>query len=221
KYLKAGDRIVSIDGRQGLSVDQIAKAISTHHCAGKATNGCQATTPVTIGVRRQGELESFTMYPRYDASLKKTRIGFGFVTDVRYYGALGSAGEGFSQMWLVTHETVSRIVRIFEPKDRKQLHGIVGATDLAQQAVALGPAAALDILALISLSLAIINLFPFLPLDGGHVFWAIAEKVRGRPIPFSVMERAGVVGFVLVLLIAFIGLSNDISSLTGSGLTLR
>ena len=54
-------------------------------------------------------------------------------------------------------------------------------------------------LALISLSLAIINLFPFLPLDGGHVFWALAEKVRGRRISFDVMERAGVVGFVLIL----------------------
>ncbi len=54
-------------------------------------------------------------------------------------------------------------------------------------------------LALISLSLAIINLFPFLPLDGGHVFWAVAEKLRGKRIPFEVMERAGVVGFVLIL----------------------
>jgi len=45
--------------------------------------------------------------------------------------------------------------------------------------------------------LAIVNLFPFLPLDGGHIFWALAEKVRGRVIPFSVMERASVVGFAL------------------------
>ena len=74
-------------------------------------------------------------------------------------------------------------------------------------------------LALISLSLAIINLFPFLPLDGGHVFWALAEKVRGRRIPFAVMERAGVVGFVLILLMFVIGLSNDISTLTGRGST--
>ena len=56
----------------------------------------------------------------------------------------------------------------------------------------------MGILAIISLSLAIVNLFPFLPLDGGHIFWAIVEKVRGRPVPFSVMERAGVVGFMLV-----------------------
>ncbi|MBV8997456.1 MAG: site-2 protease family protein, partial [Solirubrobacterales bacterium] len=77
------------------------------------------------------------------------------------------------------------------------------------------------VLALISLSLAIINLFPFLPLDGGHVFWAVAEKLRGKRIPFEVMERAGVVGFVLILMIFVIGLTNDISTLSGPGLGLR
>ena len=76
-------------------------------------------------------------------------------------------------------------------------------------------------LALISLSLAVINLFPFLPLDGGHVFWAVAEKVRGKRIPFDVMERAGVVGFVLIMLLFAIGLSNDISTLTGKGFNVR
>jgi len=221
--LKAGDQIVSVDGRRDLSSAQIASTISSHRCAGTPTAGCRASTPVTIVVRRHGTLDRFTLYPRYDASAKKTRIGIvmGLVLTTHHYGAVGAAGQGLSEMWLVTHETVSRVVRIFEPKERKQLHGIVGITDYTQQAVSLGPAAALSILALISLSLAIINLFPFLPLDGGHVFWAVAEKVRGRPIPFSVMERAGVVGFVLVLAIGFIGLSNDISSLTGSGLNLR
>jgi regulator of sigma E protease len=77
------------------------------------------------------------------------------------------------------------------------------------------------VLALISLSLAIINLFPFLPLDGGHVFWALAEKVRGRRIPFSVMERASAVGFVLIILVFFVGLSNDISTLSGSGFNVH
>ena len=42
---------------------------------------------------------------------------------------------------------------------------------------------ALYVLAIISLSLALINLFPFLPLDGGHIFWAVAEKLRGRRSP--------------------------------------
>jgi regulator of sigma E protease len=73
----------------------------------------------------------------------------------------------------------------------------------------------------ISLSLALINLFPFLPLDGGHIFWSLVEKVRGRPVPFSVMERAGAVGFVLVIMLFFIGLSNDIGRLTGEGFRTR
>ena len=77
------------------------------------------------------------------------------------------------------------------------------------------------ILALISLSLAIINLFPFLPLDGGHIFWAIVEKVRGRPVPLAVMERAGVVGMMLVLGLFILGLSNDIGRLTGEGFQVR
>jgi regulator of sigma E protease len=223
-YLKAGDEIVVVDGKRGLTVDQISREISSHRCAGTSTAGCRASTPVTIVVRRDGKLRTFTIYPRYDASakVKRTRVGFGFAPDVQHYGVIGAAGQGLSQMWYVTHETVTAIVKIFQPKDRKQLHGIVGVTDITRQAVALGPAAALEVLALISLSLAIINLFPFLPLDGGHVFWAVAEKLRGRQIPFAVMERAGVVGFVLIVMIMFIGLSNDISSLSGSGgLTLR
>ena len=73
------------------------------------------------------------------------------------------------------------------------------------------------ILAIISLSLAIVNLFPFLPLDGGHIFWAIVEKVRGKPVPFSVMERAGVVGFMLVIVFFLVGLTNDIDRLSGEG----
>ena len=61
------------------------------------------------------------------------------------------------------------------------------------------------------------NLFPFLPLDGGHIFWALAEKLRGRPIPFALLERASVVGFVLVMFLFVIGFSNDIGRLTGDG----
>ena len=74
---------------------------------------------------------------------------------------------------------------------------------------------------MISLSLAIINLFPFLPLDGGHIFWAIVEKVRGTA---GTAGRDGAGGggrhdaraglFIL-------GLSNDIGRLTGEGFQVR
>ena len=77
------------------------------------------------------------------------------------------------------------------------------------------------LLAIISLSLGVINLFPFLPLDGGHIFWALAEKIRGRAIPFALIERASVVGFLLVAFLFVVGFSNDIGRLQGQGFQIR
>ena len=88
---------------------------------------------------------------------------------------------------------------------------------MTRQTIELSVERALYLLAIISLSLGVINLFPFLPLDGGHIFWALAEKARGRAIPFSVMERAGFIGFVLVIALFMIGLTNDVSRLTEDG----
>jgi regulator of sigma E protease len=125
-------------------------------------------------------------------------------------------------MWQVTEATVSGIVKIFyNPQARKEVSGVVGSFEVTRQAVDFDATRALYILALISLSLAVVNLFPFLPLDGGHIFWAVAEKVRGRPIPFSVMERASVVGFMLVAILFVIGLTNDIGRLAGDGFSVR
>jgi regulator of sigma E protease len=217
-YLKAGDQIVAVDGKRGLTLSQITKAISSHRCAGPPTVGCRASTPVTMVVRRNGQLHTFTMYPQVDKGTTRTRVGFGFTLKYQPYPLVGAAGQSLSEMWYVTDQTVGAIVKIFEPKDRKQIHGIVAISYYTQRAVSIGATAALELLALISLSLAIINLFPFLPLDGGHIFWALAEKVRGKRIPFAVMERAGAVGFVLILMLMAVGLSNDISSLTGNGL---
>jgi regulator of sigma E protease len=63
--------------------------------------------------------------------------------------------------------------------------------------------------------------FPSFPLDGGHIFWSLVEKLRGRAVPFRVMEQAGVVGFMLVIFLFFIGLTNDIGRLTGGGFETR
>ena len=77
------------------------------------------------------------------------------------------------------------------------------------------------VLGVISLSLGLINLLPFLPLDGGHIFWSIVEKVRGRRPSLATMERASFVGFALVLALFVIGLNNDISRITGEGFNVR
>ena len=108
-----------------------------------------------------------------------------------------------------------------QPEKRKQISGVVGSYEATRQTISIDDHPALYVLAIISLSLGVINLFPFLPLDGGHIFWALAEKVRGRAIPFAVMERAGFVGFALVIVLFVIGFTNDIGRLTGSGFGVR
>jgi regulator of sigma E protease len=216
-YLRPGDQIVAVDGKQNPSEGQLTAAISSHHCAGVQTAGCQAATPTHLTVRRGGQLITLTIYPRYDPTTKRMRIGIEIRAVTRAIGPAEAAGDSIRQMWYVTHTTVSAFARLFEPKVRAQLHGVVGGFAVTQERFSYDTTDALYTLALISLSLAVVNLFPFLPLDGGHVFWALAEKVRGRRIPFELMERAGAVGFVLIIFIFIIGLSNDISTLTGPG----
>jgi regulator of sigma E protease len=126
-------------------------------------------------------------------------------------------------MWRVTKATVSAIGRLFySEKARKDVSGVVGSYETTRQTIStFGFVDAMNILAIISLSLAIVNLFPFLPLDGGHIFWALAEKVRGRAVPFHWMEKASVVGFMLVMVLFAIGLTNDIGRLQGAGFGVR
>jgi regulator of sigma E protease len=218
--LRPGDRVVSVDGKGG-SQEAIALAVARHRCPGKTTNGCLATTPASVTVIRDGRRLTFSITPRYDAAVGRTRLGFTYEVHHHDVGPAGAARESVSGMWRVTKATVSAIARIFQPEQRKQLTGVVGASKVTEQAFNHDVTDALSLLALISLSLAIINLFPFLPLDGGHIFWAVAEKVRGRPIPFEVMERAGVIGFALVIMLFFIGLTNDINRLQGAGFPTR
>ncbi|MGO9823120.1 MAG: M50 family metallopeptidase [Solirubrobacteraceae bacterium] len=219
--LKPGDRIVSVNGVSG-SYERIRAQIGADRCVGTQTPDCQAARPVTIVVNRHGQLLTFMVRPRYSASDHRTELGFLFGVTTIYPGPVKAASASVSSIWSVTRQTVSTIARIFEPKERAQLHGVVGVYTVAQQSFATSASLALELLALVSLSLGIINLFPFLPLDGGHIFWAVAEKIRGRRIPFAVMERAGMVGFVLILMLFFVGLSNDISSLSsGVGLNIR
>jgi regulator of sigma E protease len=218
--LKPGDRIVTVDGKTG-NAELFRSRINTHKCAGGAkTDGCVGTTPVTLVVRRDGRLVTLKVPPRYDATAKRMLVGFGFGEYQKQSPGAAASLSG-DTMWRVTKVTVTTIAELFKAEKRKEVSGVVGSYETTRQSFIASTTDALFVLALISLSLAIINLFPFLPLDGGHIFWALAEKVRGRAIPFAWVEKASVVGFMLVLFLFFIGLSNDIDRLRGDGFGVR
>ena len=118
----------------------------------------------------------------------------------------------------VISRTVSVFAHIFESEKRKEISSVVGISDVGHEAVDNGWRDAILLLGLVSLSLGLINLVPILPLDGGHIFWAIIEKLRGgRPVSIRVMERATIIGFALVLMLLVVGVSNDIGRITGEG----
>jgi regulator of sigma E protease len=230
RVLRRGDVLLAIDGHRVAYEEpkanretDVARYVDAHRCAGATADGCRAATPVRLTLRRGARELRVAVYPVYSHSVGRMLVGFSYGPPRFVSAPIGAAaGQSVSKMWEVTSLTLSRIGQIFTSEHaRKELHGIVGISDVASQAFSYEVPEAMLVLALISLSLAIVNLFPFLPLDGGHLFWAAAEKVRGRAIPFWVMERASVVGFLLVGFIAIIGFSNDISALQNGGLTLH
>ncbi len=227
RVLQPGDEIVAIDGHRfaGLKLEdrltRFGKLVASHECAGKQVNGCVATTPVRLEVRRSGQVKAITVRPEYNAEAKRALIGFSYGSKPADLSVGGAASEAADRMWMVASGTIHVFAHIFEAKEREQVSGIVGTSDVANQVIDVGVAPALLLLALVSLSLGLINLLPILPLDGGHIFWSIVEKVRGEPVSLRVMERASVIGFALVAMLFFIGLSNDIGRITGEGFNVR
>jgi regulator of sigma E protease len=228
--LQPGDEVLAINGvsaRGGTGdakAERLSTALAGYQCAGGDEDGCRATEPATIVVERDEQREELSLIPYYDAEVERFRFGFtfeGIGLVSAEYGPDQSAGWALDRMWFVTERTVGVIARIFDAEQREQISGVVGSYEVTRQSIEFDTRQALGILAVISLSLAVINLFPFLPLDGGHIFWALVEKLRGRPVSFRTMERAGIVGFALVLMLFAIGLTNDIDRLTGEGFGVR
>ena len=220
RVLEPGDRVVAVDGKGG-SITTLREQIATHRCAGAQVDGCDAAEPARITVVRDGRELTFSITPVYEADVKRPLVGFSWEPKSRNVGVGEAAGLSGEAMWLFTKGTVETIAGIFQAEKREQISGVVGSYETTRQAINFSADRALFLLAVISLSLGVINLFPFLPLDGGHIFWALAEKLRGRAIPFSVMERAGFIGFALVIALFMVGLTNDIGRLTGEGFQVR
>jgi regulator of sigma E protease len=217
--LMPGDELLAVDGRRG-DVATLARQIGTHRCAERPpVAGCRAESPARLTIRRDGTVRTVAVTPVYDAELDRTRLGFGFGSRAVPVGAGEAASTSVDTMWDVTTATVSIIGRLFyDAEARDELGGAVGSYEVTRRTIEVDAERAVAIIGLISLSLAIVNLLPILPLDGGHIFWALAEKVRGRAIPFRVMERASMVGFVLILVLFAIGLQNDVERLSNGEL---
>ena len=201
EIVRAGDTIVAIDG-QPVEGDQISEKI-------RASNG----EPVSLTVERGGKEVTVQARPRLIEGAY--RLGFTLGVIYESYGpwdALKLAGE---RTWEATSAIGASLGRIVTGEGRKDVASPVGIVQASSETLEAGFREYLGILALISLSLALLNLLPLLPLDGGHIAFSLAEGVRGRAIPRAAYERASAIGILIVLFLFFIGLTNDVNRIRG------
>ena len=202
--LQSGDTIIGVNRIPTNDFTEVRDAI--HNSGGQ---------PLVLSVVRKGKYVELPAVKPQKTSGVYT-LGF-HPSAVRYthYNPARALALAAEDTWLVTKAMGTWLGHIANGSGRKEVSTPVGIVQQSSKAVQLGYREYLQVLAIISLSLALLNLLPLLPLDGGHMAFSIVEGVRGRAVGRGVYERVSAVGIALVLLLFFVGLSNDIGNIHG------
>ncbi len=205
--LQSGDVFVSVDGQSVKTPQDLMQAFQ-----GKKG------VPVTVVVDRNGTPVTVQVTP--DAS---GRIGVMLdVKATRTYSpmSIGDAtSEAFSKTGSATvgmFKGIGMMLGLVAPPENlpagaTDVHGIVGIVQIGAQAFDQGIFDFVWILAMISLNLAIMNILPFPPLDGGYVLFFGIEGIVRKPVPIGIRNRIAMVFFFLLLGLMFYGLFNDVT----------
>jgi regulator of sigma E protease len=200
--LRPGDQIVTVNGAR-VGPSDIANAISGSKGA-----------PLTVIVLRDGRYVPLgPVRPRVLEQGGDYRLGFRLRGE--NLGLAASAWQSVKLTGIVTSEIGKSLGRLVHGEGRKDISSPVGITQTLDRSAGQGMQEYLWVLGLISLSLALMNMLPLLPLDGGHILFSIVEGIRGRAVAREVYERVSVVGIALVLFLFVIGISNDVGRLGG------
>jgi regulator of sigma E protease len=212
--LREGDRIVAIDGEPVRSWDAMVAVVRAS--AGK---------PVGLEVDRAGTERVVTVVP--EASGKEGerigRIGAGPKVDPAqlkdlmvevHYGPVQALGHAANKTWDMSVFSLRMLGKMLTGDvSWRNLSGPVTIADYAGQAAQVGLAPYLAFLALISISLGVLNLLPIPLLDGGHLMYYAAEIVKGSPVSERVMELGQRVGLTVLLFLMAFAFYNDINRL--------
>jgi len=203
--MQAGDRVVSIGGKEVSDWQQVRTEILTH-----------PGETVTVVVERGGQQTQLT------AALKKQADGTGYLgvqpgvthQDLGFVGAIRYAAKTTASMVKLIFVGLKMMFSGQAPVTGSQgLAGPVGIIQLSSQAFQGGYY--LTLLALISVNLAILNMLPVLPLDGGHVLFSIIERIRGRSVSLRVFEQVSMIGLIIFVALFILATSNDIGRIFG------
>jgi regulator of sigma E protease len=211
-----GDRILTADGERIAYFSDLQRYVSS-----------RAGTPIQLEVERAGAPRQLTVTPREETqtdgfgnSFKTPVIGIVANAEAAAFrtqelGAFEALQYGVSQTWFVTERTVAFIGGIFGGTQASdQIGGPIRIAQVSSQVATLGFAPLLNLAALLSISIGLLNLLPVPMLDGGHLLFYGFEAVRGKPLSDRVQEVGFRIGLALVMLLMVFAFWNDLSSLT-------
>ncbi|HTH59188.1 MAG TPA: RIP metalloprotease RseP [Paraburkholderia sp.] len=209
--LMAGDRLAAIDGRPVDSANTFISYVKTH--AGRALNLQVVrdgnTVPVTIVPQALPDPETGDKVGRIGAALTMQAPS----VDVRY-GPIDSVRLGAQRAWDIGVYSVRMFGRMITgDASLRNLSGPVTIADYAGKSARLGPSAFLSFLALVSISLGVLNLLPIPVLDGGHLLYYLVEAVTGKAVSDRwqmILQRAGL---ACIVALSAIALFNDLARL--------
>ncbi len=214
--LMTGDRLVSANG-QGIATWQGWVQVVRQHPA----------KPLNIEYERNGRRATLTLVPDAieESGERVGKIGAGphidetflatLMTEVRY-GPLEALGQGAIKTWDMSVFTLEMMGRmVLGQVSWKNLSGPLTIADYAGQSASLGWISFVGFLALVSVSLGVLNLLPVPLLDGGHLMYYVAEVFTGRSVSERTMEIGSRIGMALLLLLMSFALFNDLQRLIG------
>ena len=213
--LRAGDRVLSVDGLAIVDRSQLLEVIR-----GSASAGEPAA--MAWRIERAGQTLELSVQPvlAFDNERRIGRIeayigGAPQMVLVRY-ALFEGLTQAVSHTWEMSALTLRMIGRmLIGEASLKNLSGPLTIADVAGQSVKLGLAYYLGFLAVVSVSLGVLNLLPLPVLDGGHLMYYLFEAVTGRPVSEQWLERLQRGGVAIMLVMMSLALYNDVARLLG------
>ena len=209
--MQIGDEIVSIDGVRYASGDKLVSKIQS-----------SAGVPLRIEYLRHGSVATVTVTPQAvkDGSKTVGRIGFVRIPEfqrVGFFQAIPVAGAEFANALTSQLSGYGQLIR-HPAQYGASVSGPIGMERAASAYQDLGWGPYLDLAAMISVALGLLNLLPFPALDGGRAVFIIAEMLRGRPVEPEKEAFVHVTGFaVLITLMVFVAYHDISNIVTGKG----
>ncbi len=205
--LRSGDRVEAIDGAAVSRFEDIQRIVSAN-----------PDRELSLRILRDGQEQTVVVLAGGRDAGAGRRVGLlgvrGGGTEFTKLNPLQAVTAGVAQTWDVTAQTIAGLGQMLSgARTTEELGGPLRIAQLSGQVAQLGLASLVSFIAVLSVNLGLINLFPIPILDGGHLLFYLAEAVRGRPLPPRAQEygyRAGVA--VLACLFVF-ATWNDLTHL--------